>query len=189
MPGESAPLCRHMLALSEPPDDPPRPAGPRRSPSRSGEAMIRLASASVAAVLLVATAAAQPAQDPAALLRTWAAAYATNDGAQVAVHYTEDARLWGSVSREQTVGRDAITAYFARVRPGASAIDVRFGDHALREIAPGVAVASGHYTFLRRLTDGTEGQEPSRFSMVMLRGPDGAWRIVDHHSSRLPTAR
>jgi len=141
----------------------------------------------LAAALL--TAAPASAQDAAALLRTWAAAYATNDGPQAAALYTDDARLWGSVSREQTVGRAAITAYFARVRPGASAIDVRFGDHALREIAPGVAVASGHYTFLRRLTDGTDGQEPSRFSMVMLRGPDGTWRIADHHSSRLPAAR
>lgn len=141
----------------------------------------------VAAALLSAVPA--NAQDAAALLRSWAAAYATNDGPQAAALYTEDARLWGSVSREQTVGRAAISAYFARVRPGASAIDVRFGDHALREIAPGVAIASGHYTFLRRLTDGTEGQEPSRFSMAMVRGPDGVWRIADHHSSRLPPAR
>lgn len=71
-----------------------------------------------------------------------------------AAQYTSDARLWGSVSREQTVGTAAITAYFARTRPGAAGIDVRFGDFALRELAPGVAVASGHYTFLRRAADG-----------------------------------
>jgi uncharacterized protein (TIGR02246 family) len=126
------------------------------------------------------------APDPAGLIQAWATAYATNDGARAAEQYTPDARLWGSVSREQTVGTAAITAYFARVRPGATGIDVRFGGFALRELAPGVAVASGHYTFLRRLPDGTEGQEPSRFSMVMVRGADGLWRIADHHSSRLP---
>lgn len=150
---------------------------------------MRARAAWVAALLASASAAAQAAQDPAALLRAWAAAYATNDGAQAASLYTEDARLWGSVSREQTVGRAAIAAYFARVRPGASAIDVRFGEFALREVAPGVALASGHYTFLRSLPDGTEAQEPSRFSMALLRGADGAWRIADHHSSRLPPAR
>ncbi|UPY35284.1 SgcJ/EcaC family oxidoreductase [Sediminicoccus sp. KRV36] len=126
------------------------------------------------------------APDPASLLQAWAAAYATNDGAQAAARYTADARLWGSVSREQTVGSAAIAAYFARVRPGATGIDVRFGEFALRMLAPGIAVASGHYTFLRRLPDGSEGQEPSRFSMVMVRGTDGLWRIADHHSSRLP---
>ncbi|WP_431301970.1 hypothetical protein [Sediminicoccus sp. BL-A-41-H5] len=103
-----------------------------------------------------------------------------------AAQYTSDARLWGSVSREQTVGTAAITAYFVRTRPGAAGIDVRFGDFALRELAPGLAVASGHYTFLRRAADGMMSEEPSRFSMVMMRGPDGLWRIADHHSSRLP---
>jgi hypothetical protein len=53
-------------------------------------------------------------------------------------------------------------------------------------VAEGVAVASGHYTFSRRRADGTEQQEPSRFSMVLVRGADGLWRIADHHSSRLP---
>ena len=128
------------------------------------------------------------APDPAALLQEWARAYATNDGAHAAAQYTPDARLWGSVSREQTVGSAAIAAYFARVRPGAAGIDVRFGDFALRELASGVAVASGHYTFLRRAADGTMSEEPSRFSMVMVRGSDGLWRIADHHSSRLPRA-
>lgn len=90
------------------------------------------------------------------------------------------------MSREQTVGTAAIAAYFARMRPGAAGIDVRFGDLALRGLAPGVAVASGHYTFLRRAPDGAWSEEPSRFSMVMVRGGDGLWRIADHHSSRLP---
>lgn len=141
-----------------------------------------------ALLLLGGAAQAQPAMDPAALLQAWAVAYATNDGARAAAQYTPDARVWGSVSRTQTVGTEAITAYFGRVRPGATAIDVRWGEYALREIAPGVAVASGHYTFLRRLPDGSQGEEPSRFSMVLLRGADGVWRIADHHSSRLPPA-
>ncbi|MGG5821749.1 nuclear transport factor 2 family protein [Falsiroseomonas sp. HW251] len=92
------------------------------------------------------------------------------------------------MSREQTIGRGAIAAYFGRVRPGATAISVRIGEHSLREAAPGVAIVAGHYTFVRRRADGTDELEPSRFSMTFLRGADGAWRIADHHSSRLPPA-
>ncbi len=52
----------------------------------------------------------------------------------------------------------------------------------------GVAVASGHYTFHRRMADGRASADPSRFSMTFVRGADGLWRIADHHSSRLPAA-
>ncbi|WP_376097308.1 SgcJ/EcaC family oxidoreductase [Roseomonas sp. CCTCC AB2023176] len=128
----------------------------------------------------------EPPTTPARVLEAWAAAYATNEGPRAAALYAEDARLWGSVSREQTVGRDAMATYFGRVRPGASAIAVRFGEHAVREVSPGFAVASGHYTFVRVQPGGAEQLEPSRFSMAMTRLPDGTWRIVDHHSSRLP---
>jgi uncharacterized protein (TIGR02246 family) len=134
--------------------------------------------------LLIGQAAAQ--DGPAVALQAWSAAYATNQGPAAAVLYTEGARLWGSVSRAQTVGQEAIAAYFDRVRPGAAEIDVRFGDHALRQVTPDVAIASGHYTFVRTRFDGSEQLEPSRFSMTLLRGADGIWRIADHHSSRLP---
>jgi uncharacterized protein (TIGR02246 family) len=139
-----------------------------------------------AAFVPLAAQATEAASDPAALLQAWAAAYATNDGPRAAALYTEDARLWGSVSRQQTLGRQAIAGYFGRVRPGAAGIAVRFGEHGVRMLADGVAAASGHYTFVRRQTDGTEQLEPSRFSMAMVRGADGTWRIADHHSSRLP---
>lgn len=125
---------------------------------------------------------------PADALAAWAVAYASNEGPRAAQLYTEDARLWGSVSREQTVGHAALADYFGRPRPLAAAIDVRFGDYALRDVAPGVAVASGHYTFIRERWDGSELAEPSRFSMTLVQARDGGWRIVDHHSSRLPPA-
>jgi hypothetical protein len=65
---------------------------------------------------------------------------------------------------------------------------VHFGAHTPREIAPGMAVAQGRYDFLRSSPEGRESEEPSRFSMTLLRGADGVWRIADHHSSRLPAA-
>jgi uncharacterized protein (TIGR02246 family) len=147
--------------------------------------LVALAAALAFAPILMARAAEMP-TDPAALLRAWADAYGTNEGPRAAALYTEDARLWGSVSRQQTIGREAIAGYFGRVRPGATAISVSFGEHAVREVGNGFAVASGHYTFARRRPDGSEQVEPSRFSMAMVRTGDGTWRIVDHHSSRLP---
>ncbi len=126
--------------------------------------------------------------DPSALLRAWSEAYATVDGQRVAALYVEDARLWGTTDREQTVGRAALATRFGRARPGTAAISVVFGEHRLRMLGETIAVASGHYTFRQRRADGTDIQNPSRFSMVMMRSQDGIWRIVDHHSSRLPAA-
>ncbi|MES2710254.1 MAG: SgcJ/EcaC family oxidoreductase [Pseudomonadota bacterium] len=126
---------------------------------------------------------------PEATLRAWSEAYATNEGPRAAAVYAPDAVLWGSVSRQLTVGRDAITAYFGRVRPGLAGIAVEFGEYQMQPLGEGVAVAAGHYTFIQRRADGTENREPSRFSMVLARGADGVWRIANHHSSRLPPAR
>jgi uncharacterized protein (TIGR02246 family) len=142
----------------------------------------------MAPLLLATTVSAVAQTEPADVLRAWSGAYATVDGARVAALYTEDARVWGTTSREQTVGRAAIAEYFGRQRPDAVAISVAFGEHALRKIGETTAVTSGHYTFSRRSADGRENPLPSRFSMVLSRGEDGLWRIVDHHSSRLPAA-
>jgi ketosteroid isomerase-like protein len=43
-------------------------------------------------------------------LKAWTEAYATMDGQRTAAVYTDDARLWGTNSREQSVGRDGIKA-------------------------------------------------------------------------------
>jgi len=151
--------------------------------------MRRLIVAFMMTVMLAPMAHAQEAPtNPAAALRAWATAYATNEGPRAAALYTEDAVLWGSVSREQTVGGAAIADYFARVRPGLSGIAVEFGEHRMQSLGDAAAIASGHYTFIQRRVDGTENREPSRFSMVLVRGADGVWRIANHHSSRLPPA-
>ncbi len=132
--------------------------------------------------------AAGPPGEAAAVPAAWAEAYGTNQGPPAAAMYTPDATLWGSVSRARTIGSEAIVEYFGRTRPGVAANTVVLGEYSLREIAPGVAVASGLYTFHRRMVDGSASSDPSRFSMTVLRGADGLWRIADHHSSRLPAA-
>lgn len=122
---------------------------------------------------------------PDAALDAWAEAFASQDGTRAAALYTEDARLWGTVSREQSVGQAAIIRYFGPM-PGVTARSVAFADYALRDLGNGAAVASGQYTFTLHRADGSELRPAARFSMTLLRGPDGTWRIVDHHSSLLP---
>ena len=143
----------------------------------------------VLALLAAPALAAGPPGEAAAVPAAWAEAYGTNQGPPAAAMYTSDATLWGSVSRERTIGTAAIAEYFGRTRPGVASNTVTLGDYSLREIAPGVAVASGVYTFHRRMADGSASSDPSRFSMTFVRGADGLWRIADHHSSRLPAAR
>ncbi|MEO3472460.1 SgcJ/EcaC family oxidoreductase [Roseomonas sp. CAU 1739] len=142
----------------------------------------------VGASIPVHSHAAGPPSDATSVPAAWVEAYDTNQGASAAAMYTPDATLWGSVSRERTIGTAAISDYFGRTRPGVASNTVTLGDYTLREIAPGVAVASGVYTFHRRLNDGSGSSDPSRFSMTFVRGTDGRWRIADHHSSRLPAA-
>ncbi len=125
--------------------------------------------------------------DPTALLAAWAAAYSSMDAPRLAALYTEEARLWGVTSREQSVGRAAIQASFGRPREGVTAVGVTYGAHGVTRLNESAAVASGHWIFRMTLADGSERQAPARFSITMTRLADGAWRIADHHSSFLPT--
>jgi uncharacterized protein (TIGR02246 family) len=124
--------------------------------------------------------------DPSALLAAWAEAYGAMDAPRIAALYTEDARLWGIASREQSVGRAAIQASFSRPRAGVTAVGVTYGEHGVTRLGESAAVASGHWVFRMTLTDGSERQAQARFSITMTRLADGAWRIADHHSSFLP---
>jgi uncharacterized protein (TIGR02246 family) len=81
---------------------------------------------------------------------------------------------------KQSVGRDAIRAYFDAGKALKARV-VEFGEHACRMI-DSAAVCSGHYTFERTPTDGEPKKAPARFSIVLAK-QDGRWLIVDHHSS------
>jgi uncharacterized protein (TIGR02246 family) len=140
---------------------------------------------SVALVAFGGTAS-QAQNTPEEALKAWTEAYATMDGKRTAAVYTDDARLWGTNSREQSVGREGITAYFSRPRPGVASIAVTVGEHTVRPLGDGAAVASGHYTFRMNKSDGTHQESRARFSMAIMRGSDGKWLIADHHSSPLP---
>jgi uncharacterized protein (TIGR02246 family) len=135
-------------------------------------------------VILLAVLAPSPATAQA--LTAWARAYATLDGEQSAAVYAPDARLWGTVSRTQTVGRDAIRDYFNNGRQNLRSRTVTIGDHAI-QLFGSAAVASGHYEFQNTRADGTSVVRAARFSMTIV-NQSGRWLIANHHSSTLPDA-
>jgi uncharacterized protein (TIGR02246 family) len=120
-----------------------------------------------------------------AALKAWADAYAARDGEKSVALYAEDARLWGTEAAKQSVGRDAIRAYFDAGKALKARV-VEFGDHACR-MADNAAICSGNYTFERTPNEGEAKKAPARFSMVLAKR-NGRWLILDHHSSLLPAA-
>jgi uncharacterized protein (TIGR02246 family) len=136
--------------------------------------------------LLLAAAPVSAQTTPAQALTAWATAYAALDGEMSAAVYAPDARLWGTVARTQTVGRDAIRAYFDNGRQNLRSRVVTIGEHAVQQFG-GTAVASGHYRFQNTRADGTSIVRAARFSMTIV-DQGGRWLIVNHHSSTLPDA-
>jgi len=127
-----------------------------------------------------------PERDVEAAIDRWAEAFATLDGVRSAAVYAPDARLWGTVAREQATGHEAIRAYFDSGRQRAKARRVVFGDRTVRVYGE-TAVSSGRYDFHTVLHDGSMTVRHARFSMTFVRF-DGRWLIVDHHSSEVPPA-
>lgn len=141
--------------------------------------------ATLAAGALIApapSAAAAPADDVAAATEAWATAYNSHDPAHVLARYASDAVFWGTTSMVLRETPGQIAEYFAGLsgRPSAR---VRIGEHRVR-VMGNVAIDSGVYIFTE-VVDGEPVTRPSRFSFVY-RLDGGEWRIVDHHSSRLP---
>jgi ketosteroid isomerase-like protein len=85
---------------------------------------------------------------PGAVLAAWAEAYSARQGARMTELYTPDARIWDGAGREQLVGQAAILSHYDHHGLEKAGIEVRFGHLGLREVAPGVAVASGDRTCL-----------------------------------------
>ena len=136
-------------------------------------------------IVMIATPAAAQ-SSPEEALGGWAAAYAAMSGEKSAASYAADARLWGTASRTQTVGREAIRAYFDAGSRNLQSRSVLIGEHAIQRFGD-TAVASGHYEFRNTRADGVSTARPARFSMTLV-SQNGRWLIANHHSSLLPDA-
>ncbi len=127
-----------------------------------------------------------PQEDAEAALQAWASAYGARDGDKSAALYAPDARLWGTLSAKQTIGREGVREYFHSGAQRVQTRTVNIGEHATR-VYGNMAVSSGAYEFRQTMPDGSPRTIPARFSITFV-NQGGQWLIVDHHSSRLPEA-
>jgi uncharacterized protein (TIGR02246 family) len=124
------------------------------------------------------------AETPQTILKAWTDAYATRSGDALAVLYTKDAHLWGTLSKEPSIGVEKIKEYFEKGGQSVNVRSVTFGktNTVLRTDA---AFISGQYQFSATMKDGSPREIPARFSLALVKDGD-TWRIADHHSSALP---
>jgi uncharacterized protein (TIGR02246 family) len=120
-----------------------------------------------------------PAEDAAAVLAKWSAAYTANNPDAIVANYWPDAILLGTVSPVVSTGTAALQKYFAAVRGSGNRNDID-EIHTI-VIDDGAVLLTGFYTFTR-MTDGKATPGPSRFTMLIVKR-DGVWHIAHHHSS------
>jgi len=122
------------------------------------------------------TASAGPAEDGAAAIDRWVAAYSANDLDALVKVYAPDAILQGTSEPQINVGTEALRQYFKRL-PG-SGNKVTIQERRMVVINDTTVLGLGFYTF----------RGPARFSfLVVKRGND--WMIAHHHSSSIPAGR
>lgn len=112
----------------------------------------------------------------------WLAAVASHKAENVAKLYTKDAVLLPTLSPKVHNTPDMRLEYFKMftAKP-----DIKGkADESHIRVFGNTAVNSGLYTFTFT-KDGEEQTVPARYSFVYLKTADG-WKIVDHHSSKLP---
>jgi uncharacterized protein (TIGR02246 family) len=121
-------------------------------------------------------------QQIAALFDQWNAALATGDPEAVADLYAPDAVLLPTLSPQIRTTRAGIVDYFTHFLP--SKPQAVITQEIITVLDRNDAINTGLYTFtLTR--DGVQQQVHARFTFVYQR-TDGAWLIVNHHSSLVP---
>lgn len=118
----------------------------------------------------------------AAATAAWVDAYNSRDPERIVAQYDRDAVLWGTTSKTIAKTPEQVWDYFkeARSRPNARVVVT---DQNTR-VSGDMAVNAGSYTF-SDVRDGVRQDNPARFTLVF-RLREGKWRIVHHHSSRVP---
>ncbi len=117
-----------------------------------------------------------------AVVEAWAAAFNAGDVERIVALYAPDALMFGTGDTKLLAGADERRGYFAPAFGRKLRVDL--GEHRDIAVADGAVAVSGLYTFWRE-ADGKTLTFPSRYSFV-LRRQDGAWTIVQHHSSPQP---
>jgi hypothetical protein len=92
----------------------------------------------------------------------------------------------GTLSPTVRSDTGAIKAYFVGAFQALPKATVKFGDQLIR-VYGNTAVNTGYYTF-SYIKEGETKTIPARYSFTCLKDTDD-WKIVDHHSSAVPTPR
>lgn len=129
--------------------------------------------------------AAEP-SSPERLLAAWTAAFNASDVAAIAALYDPQALFWGTIATTVAPQPDAVHAYFRTIfgMQPAPQVDVT---SCLTRHHGGFVVLAGTYAL--KLVSGQQAIEwPARFTFTLAPTAAG-WRIVEHHSSLLPSGQ
>lgn len=138
----------------------------------------------VSVCLWCTLAAAGPNEDAYRAVETWAAAFNAHDLDRIAATYTPNALVFGTLSPKLASNTDELRTYFKGSVAAKS--EVKLGDHAAVVLSPEAVTLAGFYEFSRPGKDGAPPKvNAARYSVVVIR-QDGAWKIVQHHSSPRP---
>ncbi|MGB3266430.1 MAG: SgcJ/EcaC family oxidoreductase [Microcoleus sp.] len=98
--------------------------------------------------------------------------------------YSPNALLWATVSKQKRDSSQEIRDYFevfAKL-PQLKAQDYK----PVIRVYDNVAINSGYYTFTYLGQGKKKTVVPARYTFVYVKGDDGKWMIVEHHSSAIP---
>jgi uncharacterized protein (TIGR02246 family) len=130
----------------------------------------------------IATAGAK--EDVGAAAERWATVFAQNNPDTIMALYANDGVLWGTLSPTLRSEPAALKAYFVGAFQALPSATVRFGEQLIR-VYGDTAINTGYYTF-SYTKDGETKSIPARYSFTYVKDGND-WKIVDHHSSAMPT--
>ena len=150
-----------------------------------GSAVKRYVSLALLLVLvsIAPTAWAGDKEDVAAATAKWAALFTDDNPDPILALYDTEAVMWGTLSPARRDNPAAIRDYFEKAFKALPGHKVAFGDQLIR-VYGNTAINTGYYTF-SFVKDGKPTSLPARYSFVYVKR-NGAWKIVDHHSSKMP---
>jgi len=122
-------------------------------------------------------------EDVAAATAKWAEVFVLDDPDPILDLYDKEGVLWGTISATRRDDPAALRDYFVKAFKALPGHKVAFGDQLIR-VYGNTAINTGYYTF-SFVKDGEAKSLPARYSFVYHKR-NGAWKIVDHHSSKMP---
>ena len=122
-------------------------------------------------------------EDVAAATAKWAEVFTDDNPDPILALYDTEAVMWGTLSPTRRDNPEAIRDYFVKAFKALPGHKVTFGDQLIR-VYGNTAINTGYYTF-SFVKDGEAKSLPARYSFVYVKR-NGAWKIVDFHSSKMP---